>query len=199
MLLVAAAAVLFPLDRWGEYVGRLTQTGSQLNVSAFNLWHLALGVSQSLGPGATAAITSFGVIAGYAAVPALGPLVAAMVWRRPHVGVALTALVLTLGAFVLLPVMRERYLLGALPFAVLLATGWESGRVSRAGVVAAVALSATQFLNLVAVGSPLPGLWTNVFAPIGSPLSQVVAALGYVAALANVAVLAWAVRRLAAK
>jgi hypothetical protein len=123
--------------------------------------------------------------------------VALVAWRRPHVGVALPALVLTLGAFMFLPQMHERYSIGALPFAIMLAVGWATGRSSRRWGAVAVALSTTQFLNLIAVGSPLPALWTNVFADGGTgPLAPAIALAGYAAAAVNLVVLAWALREL---
>jgi hypothetical protein len=113
------------------------------------------------------------------------------------VNVALCAGMASLAAFLFLPGMRERYLLPVIPMLALVAGGWPAGRPDRGAAAAFLVITATQALNLVAVGSPAPDLWLNVFAPASTgPLIPAVTVLGAAAAVANLAVLGWGMRRL---
>lgn len=189
---VIASALLFRDGGWDGYASRLWSRATPLDVSAFNAWYLASTVMPGR-EGLPAWLPALGVVL----LGAIVLLVASAMWRRSAaVGLALPAAIATLATFTVFIGMHERYLLGALPFVLLLACGWEDHRIDRPAGLAFVALSATQTLNLVAVGSFAPSLWINVFsdAPNG-PLGPPIAALGLAAAATNLAVLAWALRR----
>ena len=95
----------------------------QIVVTAYNLWYLLrLGnihqVPSSLHP-AGLPWTDFQL--GVAAWLAFVTLVAVLLWRRRGTALAVPAALLCLGLFMLLPHIRERYLLAALPFLLLAA------------------------------------------------------------------------------
>jgi hypothetical protein len=195
-----AAGVLAASGRLADYLPRLWPRTPSLDVSAFNLWYFAVPDLPGWQPAVIPSIEpGVGSLVGTALVGGVVVVVAAAMLRSPAgAGLALPAVTMVLAAFLFLGGMHERYLLSAIPFAVLVMTGWEDGRVDRSAALAFAALTATQTLNLVAVGSPAPTLWTNVFGHGSSgPLGPPVAALGFAAAATNLIVLIWSLQRLA--
>jgi Gpi18-like mannosyltransferase len=180
------------------YAGRLWHDDDELVISAFNSWFLLRAVVSRLSDAMFDVLTSGVAWAlGWAAVVVVALVVTHAAWRRPSREVlALGSAVLVMAPFVLLIGMRERYLLAAIPFLALVAAGWGGVRVDRVALVAFAAISVTQFINLIAVSSPLPDLWQNVFATDEGVLGLPIRYAGYGLALINLAVLAWGVRRL---
>ena len=194
---LAAGVILLRDGGWAGYAARLWPPGTELDVSAFNAWYL-VGAGHPWGGDLVPWLSaSAGSIIAWLLVGGITICVGAAMWRRPNaVGLALPAAVSTLAVFVCFTGMHERYLLAAIPFLVLVAGGWEGRRADRPAFVAFVAISATQTLNLIAVGSFAPSLWVNIFANVpNGPLAPPIVALGYAAAAANLAVLGWALRR----
>jgi hypothetical protein len=196
---VACTALLLLTSGGSDlYPGRLLHQTDALDVTAFNAWYLV--TSDALGAAAMgeALHGAAGAVVGYGLAGMAVLVVMAALWRWPgSVSIALCAAMASLAAFLFLPGMRERYLLPAIPMLALVAGGWPAGPPDRGAVVAFVVVTATQFLNLVSVGSFAPDLWTNVFAASSiGPLVRPLAALGAVAAVANLAVLGWGLRRL---
>jgi hypothetical protein len=137
-------------------------------------------------------------VIGIVALVLLVGLTSMAMRRKPDlVGLALPAATLTIGTFVLLTAMRERYMVASLPLFLLVGVGWESGRIDRAALVAFVVVTVTHTVNLLGVASFAPELWTNIFGtaaqgPQGLPMKL----LGYGCAVANVLVLIWAANRM---
>jgi len=197
MVALAAGALQLRGDDWASYAARLWPPRTELDVSAFNAWYL-VGAGHPWGadlvPWLSAAA---GSNIAWLLVGGITVCVGAAMWRRPDaVGLALPAAICTLAAFGWLTDVHERYLLAVIPFLALIAGGWEAGRVDRPALVAFVVINATQTLNLIAVGSFAPSLWVNIFAAVpNGPLAMPIVTLGYAAAVANLAVLGWALRR----
>ena len=181
-----------------EYARRLWHGDDELVISAFNGWFLARPVI-ARGPEWFVDLVNGGAawLLGWALVGVVSLIVMRAAWLNPSRQVlALGAAALALAPFVLLIGMRERYLLAAIPFFLLFAAGWGGTRRDRAGVLAFVAISFSQYFNLVAVASIAPDLWVNVFATEDGPLTRGLRIGGYGMALLNLVVLAWAVLRL---
>jgi dolichyl-phosphate-mannose-protein mannosyltransferase len=204
---VATVAIAFGLlaasAGWDSgYVGRLWHREPDLNITALNAWFLVRGILElfRFGPGVLEWLTGGGgSVVGVVSLAMVILVAAVAMWRAPErVGVALPAATVGLGAFLLLTGMRERYLIGVVPLLALASIGAGRAEIDRGLAIAFVAVSTTQTINLVAVGSFAPDLWFNIFSsfPQG-PLGPLVLALGYAAALVNLAVLGWAVARLA--
>lgn len=195
--LVALLTIFLPAAGWDGYLARLWPAAGGRTISAFNSWYLMVALSDGLGGVAAGPPGSLrATVIGVALVAACAAAVAYATWRNSSFELALPAAALVIAAFVLLTGMRERYLLAAIPFMALVGLGWQVGAVDRMGLVAFCALTATQMINLLAVGSPAPGLWVNIFSSAApGPLSNTIFVMGVVAAAANVAVLVWAMRR----
>jgi len=178
-----------------EYARRLWHGDDALVISAFGGWFLARPVIYRL-PEPLVDFLNGGAawLLGWAFVGLVSVVVMRAAWLNPSREVlALGAAVLSLAPFVLLVAMRERYLLAAIPFFLLVAAGWGGRRADRAGVLAFVAISASQLFNLLAVASFAPNLWLNVFATEQGPLTLPICYLGYGVALVNLVVLGWGV------
>lgn len=194
---LAAGAILLRDGDWTGYAQRLWPPRTQLDVSAFNGWYL-VGAGHPGGVDLVGWLSvAAGSVVGWLLLGGVTIGVAAAMWRRPQaVGFALPAAICALATFAFFTGMHERYLLATIPFLVLVAGGWEGGATDRPAAVAVVVISATQALNLVAVGSFAPSLWVNVFAAVpNGPLATPVVVLGYAAAAANLVVLGWALQR----
>jgi hypothetical protein len=198
LLAIACAALLLAGGGAGPYAERLWPRATFLDISAFNAWYLVTRDVIGLGAIGEALEGANGAAIGYGLAGLTILLAVAALWRRPSaVNVALCAGMASLAAFLFLPGMRERYLLPVIPMLALVAGGWPAGRPDRGAAAAFLVITATQALNLVAVGSPAPDLWLNVFAPASTgPLIPAVTVLGAAAAVANLAVLGWGMRRL---
>lgn len=212
------AAPWLVTGRIGDMVRAYTTTpdrSPRLVVSAYNLWyllrlgdvHTASSMERPAGfPLSYQAlgITLFGAVVAFVVI---------LIWRRQRVPLTVAAALLSLGLFMLLTQIRERYLFPALPFLLLGASGEETGPSlrehsggrsgRRTGLLWAYGiLSLTFFYNLVTIASPVPALWTNLVAP--QPDSGLVLALRGIAVLvaaANTATLvgliAWLAGRVA--
>lgn len=180
------------------YAGRLWHDDDELVISAFNLWFLVRPVASHLSDALLEAVSSgVGWALGWAAVVVVAAAVMHATWRRPSRDVlALGAAMLVMAPFVLLIGMRERYLLAAVPFLLIFGAGWGGLRVDRAGLVAFVAISVSQVINLLAVASPSTDLWINAFASEEGLLALPIRYAGYALALINLVVLGWGVTRL---
>lgn len=186
-----------------RYLHQLWPPTADLNVSAFNIWYLATLALHDAHPEALATLSSGpGDMMGVAAVAAVTAVVCVALLRvRDHPSLPLLSLAgatLTLAAFVFLTGMHERYLIAAVPLLALAAAGTATGQPDRAAIAAFIAITLTQTLNLLAVGSLARNLWRNIFAAPTGPLAQTFVALGVVSAIVNVGVLAWCVWRFTA-
>ncbi len=183
------------------YLHQVWGTPPQLDVSAANIWYLLRG-------GAVSRLAVVGwrplglpIDAGTIGVALLALVVvavcAALWWRRSAVGLALPAAILFMAPFMLLPGMRERYLLGALPFVLLVAVGWNV-RVSTLGAwLAFGTLTLTLSVNLLAAAPPDRSLWTSIFLRgAAGPAVPFMRNLVLLAAAVNVVVFAWLVATL---
>ena len=140
------------------YVGNLWTVTERLDDSATNLWYLlALGDTSKLADANSYPI-GLPISARAVAYALLGTVVltvcATLWWRRPAVGLALPATVLSMAPFMLMTGMRERYLVLALPFALLLAARWEREPVVRGAWLAFIGLTIALTVNLLVVVSP---------------------------------------------
>lgn len=187
--------------RVAEVVGaalRVANRQPRLDVSGYNLWyllkggnvHLARSDVQPLGMPfsiETLALTLFVALAVYTSL---------IVWRRPEVAAAEPAALLSLGFFLLMPEVHERYLFPALAFALLAATA--QAPLSREWGCVYVLLSLTCLFNLITVAPFTPALGTNLIAaPVDSPKVLALRGLALLAATMNTLILAWIAIRLA--
>jgi len=202
----------------------LPDQSPRLVVSAYNLWYLLrLGrvhlVSSAGQPGVLPfSYQTLGILMFWAFVV----LVAGLMLSRRRTSLFVAAAVLSLGLFMLLTQMHERYMFPVLAF-LLLAAGSQvcpsldgveirfpgvpgfPGRwfTRKTGLWWAYGVLSLTFLyNLVTIASPVPALWTNLVAP--QPDSSLVLALRGIAVLvaaANTATLvgliAWLAGRVA--
>ncbi len=180
------------------YAGRLWHDDEALVISGFNLWFLVRPVVSGLSDALYEVLSTGTAWAiGWAVVVGVASTVMHATWRRPSRDVlALGAAMLALAPFVLLIGMRERYLLATIPFLLLVGAGWGSARVDRAGVLAFVAITVSQLVNLLAVASPARDLWINAFATDEGALALPIRYSGYALALVNLGVLAWGLMKL---
>jgi hypothetical protein len=199
VLAVISGGLLLVAGGLNLYVGRLWPAGGTLDITAFNAWYLVTRTPPGAGDPAAAWLGGgAGGVIGFGVTGVTVLVVLAALWRRPAaVSLALCAAMTSLAAFDFLPGMRERYLLPVIPFLALAACGWEGRRFDGSAAMACLAITLTETVNLVAVGSFAPNLWTNVFAagPTG-PLGPGIAAAGSMAAVVNLIVLGWGLRRL---
>lgn len=182
--------------RLDEVIAAMTPHDSSVVVTGLNVWHLVLGGDpgtaatgdQPAGLPLSYLALSVGLYAAFVLAICLR-----VVSVRGAVAVAAPAGLLFLGMATLLAGVHERWFLAAVPLLLLAATGWPRSSIVPAYGVAYVILSATFFFNLLMVASPAPDLWTNLFAwrPPYPPLIALLKQLSFVAAAANVAVLAW--------
>ena len=101
-----------------------------LNISALNAWHIVRAVALRMGdPVYSFLVGGAGEVLGIAALVLLVGLTSIAMRRNPdRVGLALPAATLTIGTFVLLTAMRERYMLASLPLFLLV--GESAGRAA---------------------------------------------------------------------
>ncbi len=177
------------------YLGKLWGVTSRLDDSATNLWYLLrLGDTSGL---ATVDGAAFGLpfpvsAIGYGMLAAVVVVVGgALWWRGRAVGLALPATILAMAPYLVLAGMRERYLLLALPLALLVAARWEDVTPVRGAWLCYFGLVSAQTVNLLAIASPAPSLWHGTFLAQEGPLAVPVQAVSMVAAAVNVAVFAW--------
>lgn len=198
VLALAGTALLRSGGDLAAYFARLPSPIATLEYTAFNTWYLVTRSVVGTGAVGDALQGTVGNAIGYGLAGVTILVIVAALWRRPKsVSIALCAAMTSLAVFAFLPGMHERYLLPVIPMLALVAGGWPAGRPDHGAATAFLVITATQTLNLVAVGSPVPNLWQNVFAPGSTgPLIPVVAALGAVAVVANLVVLGWGLRRL---
>jgi hypothetical protein len=187
-----------------RYIARLWPSATPANISAFNVWYVATLVPHGLHPSSAApsAVSSNSAAAGLIGVAAVGVVtlvVCVALFRmrdEPRLPLlALAGATLTIGAFVFLAGMHERYLVAAIPLLALAAAGAGTGQIDRGAAVAFVAITVTQTLNLLAVGSFATNLWVDIFAGRTGPLAPAFVALGVVSVVVNVAVLGWCLWR----
>jgi dolichyl-phosphate-mannose-protein mannosyltransferase len=199
VILGAASVLMFGAGGWDEYFGRLWHFEPDLNISALNAWHIVRAVALRVGdPLYGFLVGGAGRVIGIAGLVFLVGLTSIAMRRNPgRVGLAMPSATLTLGTFVLLTAMRERYMLAALPLFLLVGVGWESGRVDRAALIAFLVVTVTQTVNLIAVAPFAPDLWSHIFfATQQGPLGPLMKLLGYMSAAANILVLIWASHRM---
>jgi hypothetical protein len=184
------------------YLGNLWGVTPRLDDSAANLWYavylgntdaLALASQHPLGLPVPAGVIGYLLLGAVVAV-----VCAAMWWRGPAVGLALPATILAMAPFMLLAGMRERYLLPALPFLLLLAADWDDVPHITGTWLGFAALTTTQTINLLAIAPPDASLWSGLFLDqTAGPLARAVEVLTLAAAAANSLLLAWLLAALA--
>ncbi|MBI3732987.1 MAG: hypothetical protein HY259_05955, partial [Chloroflexi bacterium] len=190
------------------YLNLPTET-PKVDVDAFNGWYLALlgnvyQVSSWRRPfDLPISFEAIGV--GLFGLFALG--MTGLIWRQSartgeYADPYMAAAVLSLGMFMLLTQMHERYLFPVIPLLLLSAVEQDAESDAAWGAqkpwpIAWVylVLSLTFFFNLISTASFVPSLWISIVVPQPlSPLVVVLKALSFVAAIVNVLVFGWLVR-----
>ena len=179
------------------YLGNLWGLTPRLDDSATNLWYLlrlgdttqlALASQHPVGLPVPASAIAYAMLAAVAAL-----VCGALWWHRAAVGLVLPAAILGMAPYMLLAGMRERYLLPALPFALLFAAGWEKVEQRPRGAwLAFLGVTLAQTVNLLAIAPPDRSLWSGLFLDqTAGPLARPIELLSLAAAAVNTLVFAW--------
>jgi hypothetical protein len=195
-LAVVLTAPWWATGHFRDFIQATLFPPTDLDISAYNLWYLLRlgvirGVSADLHPPGlpfSYRLLSLGLFGAFVL------LVMFFVWYRgPGAPLVIPAALFSMASFMLLPHMRERYLLPALFFVLSGAAGEEEPRLRPKLWCIYGLLTATLLFNLVTISSFAPTLWLNLVVqqPPYAPHIAALKGLSLLAAAVNVGVMVW--------
>jgi Gpi18-like mannosyltransferase len=211
-LAASGLAVLALLGPWlaagqlASVVRAVTEVEPRIDVSAFNLWYLVRGgvVHDAASTLKLPFLSVSYALAGSLLVVISAIAIGVLLWRQRVRPLALGAALLSLALFLFAPGVHERFLYPVLPITMLSAAGWDEQRTTtpataRWGWPAIGLLTLTFGINLAAVASFAPQLWTNLFvlSPPYTAFRAALVALALLAAASNLGVFGYGLFTLA--